>query len=303
MRNYLIPSFLSNMERKNDMLTISNRIEEYLQADSLIEYWYPINENTTTIKFGFKDDESYITLCYRDDDGYLVSERKYIIPNRGCLRYIRFGLLPLRKALAEKKYSISELHEYIYEFDDYNFKPNNAKLVKKVTRKPNKNGEDKIEKLYKYRDDDLCEVRIVSPKSLNTTDTQLITIDRDRGITYVNKYFLYERKDHRNIVTESSRILKSSRTIWELSTPCGTVCTIEEYIPMINSENQYTHFNMKVVNETDGDIMYVINSESETIERINTEVVSYGGSRPRRMKCHKLYSVPRDMIEKMMMEE
>lgn len=297
------PLFYLLMRGKNDMLTISNKIEDYLQNDNLIEYWYPITESTTTIKFGFKDDESYITLCYKDDDGYLMSERRYIIPNRGCLRYIRFGLVPLRRTLAEKKYVISEIHDYIYEYDDYDFKPNNAKLVKEVIRKPNKNGEDEIKKLYKYRDDDLCEIRIVSPKNLNTTDTQLVTIDREKGLMYVNKYFLYERKDHRNIVTESSRILKSARTIWELSTPCGTVCTIEEYIPSINSENRYTHFNMTVTSELDEDIKYIINSETETIERISTEIVSHGGSRPRRLKCHKLYSVPRDMIEKMMMEE
>ena len=175
-----------------------------------------------------------------------------------------------------------------------------ARLVKETIKKPNVSGDIITTKLYKYRDDDLCEIRIITQKNPNTTDTQLITFDRERGVIHSDWYFLYERKNHRGVVIESSRILKASKTIWELNTPCGTVCTVDEYLPTINAENSYIHFDISVTNEDD---IYNINSEKETIERISTEIVTYGNSRPRRLKCHKLYSVSRDMIEKMMMEE
>lgn len=282
------------------MLKISSKIENYLSDKNMVENFYSIDYGKYIAQFGFIEDKSYIKILNYDNDDYLISEKKYLIQNRDCLKYIGFGANSLLKIIKSEKFEIIEENTYIYDMSED--EQSRAELVKKVSKYLNADGTNTIHtKEYKYLNGYLY---VILEKYVNGNYDQYDKIyeyDYDRGETILTVSSLFEDRID-DIVVETHKVLNYQRRMFIIKTIYGTVSSIKETLPTTPiTRRSYINFNLSV-ESLDGKVVYEINSIDETIKRIQFESIGVLG-RPRHVKSYKIYHLSRELIEKMMREE
>lgn len=282
------------------MLKISSKIENYLSDKNMIENFYSIDHGKYTAHFGFIGDDSYINILNYDGDGYLISEKKYLIPNRGCLNYIGFSAMLLLKALKNERYKTIKETLYIYDIDEDNF--NKVNIVKKIEKTTDSKGtEVTLNREYKYRNGYLHEMREIYINGGYDQYDKIYEYDYIKGETILTISSLFEDKIE-DLVVESHKVLNCRRHMYIIKTKDGTVSSVRETIPSTPiTRRSYMSFNISVQSEDEKNI-YIIDSENETIERERFESIGILG-RPRHVKAHRIYRLSRELIEKMMKEE
>ena len=282
------------------MLKISSKIENYLSDKNMIENFYSINYGKYTAHFGFIGDDSYIKILSYDRDGYLISEKKYLIPNRGCLNYIGFSATLLLKALKNEKYQLIKETLYIYDIDEDNF--DKVNIVKKIEKSIDSKGTEVIlNREYKYRNGYLHEIREMYTNGGYDQYDKIYEYDYIKGETVLTVSSLFEDKIE-DLVVETHKVLNYRRRLYIIKTKNGTVSSVKETVPSTPiTRRSYLSFKMTVQSE-DEKSTYIIDSENESVERERNETIGILG-RPRHVKAHNVYRLSKELIERMMKEE
>lgn len=282
------------------MLKISSKIENYLSDKNMIESYYSINYGKYIAQFGFIDDDSYIKILNYDNDGYLISEKKYLIPNRGCLGYVGYSAIVLLRTLRKENYELLKESIYLYEMDEDNY--DKVNLVKKVEKWQDSKGADVIlNKEYKYRNGYLHEIREIYTNGGYDQYDKIYEYDYIKGETILTVSSLFEDKIE-DMVVETHKVLNYQHRMHIIKTKYGIVSSVKETIPSTPiTRRSFISFDLTVESENEK-FIYKINSKTETIEREHFESIGILG-RPRHVKSHKIYKVSKEIIEKMMMEE